>query len=328
MVNKKISRRKLIGSSSLAILGMLSGYGFISGQRTEVIVGRSRSQNKLPFRISLNTSTIMAYKLTVEEQIDLVAEAGFDGIELWVRDVNAYIEGGGTPEALAERLRQRNLVLENIIGFAQWFSDDPNTRKTGVEQMRQEMIMMARLGGKYIAAPVMGITSLNATMFSDYAGRYLDILKLSDETGVVPLLELWGHGALSQLSDCAHIAIATGHPKASMLLDFYHLYRGGNNWDTLDVINAGRLPVFHINDYPDNLAREQLQDADRIFPGDGICPFDKLIPKLYKAGFRGAFSIELFNQGYWDSMDVKTLLQQGYEKTYSVLTKSMRDVTS
>jgi sugar phosphate isomerase/epimerase len=45
----------------------------------------------------LNTSTIRAYNLPVEEQIDAVAEAGFDGIELWVRDVEAYINQEALP---------------------------------------------------------------------------------------------------------------------------------------------------------------------------------------------------------------------------------------
>ena len=328
MINKKISRRKLIGTSSVALLGIMSGYGFKSRYVTEAITSKTLSQHKLPFRISMNTSTIMAYQLTIEEQIDLVAEAGFDGIELWVRDVTSYIEGGGTPEALSERLRQKNLVLENMIGFAQWFSDDLAVRQNGINQLREEMQMIARIGGKYIAAPIMGLTVLDASMMSDYAGRYRTILQLADETGVTPILELWGHAALNQLADCAQIVIATGHPKASMLLDFYHLYRGGNSWDTLDVINAGRLPVFHINDYPENPPHEQLKDADRIFPGDGICPFNELIPKLYNAGFRGSFSIELFNQAYWDTMDVHTLLQQSYEKTYRVLTESLRGVAT
>jgi len=48
-----------------------------------------------------------------------------------------------------------------------------------------------------------------------------------------------------------------------------------------------------------------------------------LVPRMYNAGFRGAFSIELFNQGYWDTMDVGTLLKTGYQKTLNVLTKSM-----
>lgn len=118
-------------------------------------------------------------------------------------------------------------------------------------------------------------------------------------------IDLWGAGALNQLANCVQIIIATIHPKTTMLLDFYHLFRGGNSWSALDYINASRLPVFHINDYPEIPARKQLNDSDHIFPRDGICPFNKLIPKLYYSGFRGAFSIELFNKRYWKTTDAK-----------------------
>lgn len=51
-------------------------------------------ENPSPFRISLNTSTISGYKLPVREQIELCAETGFDGIELWIRDVETYMAEG------------------------------------------------------------------------------------------------------------------------------------------------------------------------------------------------------------------------------------------
>ena len=87
--------------------------------------------------------------------------AGFDGIELWVRDVEANIDQGGSAESIAEMLRSRNLVLENMIGFAPWFSEDAETRSNGLDQMRREMELTAKIGGKYIAAPIQGVKSLD-----------------------------------------------------------------------------------------------------------------------------------------------------------------------
>lgn len=323
MSDRKFSRRKMLGNSCLALIGAMSSYAFNSSDVSGLPSDKSNGKKKLPFRISLNTSTISAYKLSVEKQIDLVADAGFDGIELWVRDVTAYLNEGGTCESLQKRLMSRNLILENMIGFAPWFTEDLTARANGIEQLRQDMIMTAKLGGKYIAAPIQGIKTLDKMKFDDYAQRYRTILQLADQTGVTPIIELWGAGALNQLADCAQIVISTGDKNASMLLDFYHLYRGDNSWDTLDCINAYRLPVFHINDYPASPAREQLKDSDRVFPGDGICPFRVLIPKLFNAGFRGAFSVELFNKNYWATMDAPTILKTSYEKTYRVINDAM-----
>jgi 2-keto-myo-inositol isomerase len=322
MNGNKISRRKAIGTSLKASLAAMGGVA-LSTHARPAAVKTPLFKNQLPIRVSLNTSTLMPYKLPVDQQIALISEAGFDGVELWMRDIMAYLEAGGSAADLREKLEAGNLVLENIIGFSQWCNDDQEERKKAKEQLREEMEIIAAMGGKYIAAPVMGIKTLDRNMYDAYAERFLDILALEAETGVTPVIELWGAGALSKLSDCAQITIATGHPKATMLLDIYHLYRGGNSWDTLDCLNGHRLPVIHMNDYPASPARETLTDADRVFPGDGVCPFDKVISKLYLAGFRGAFSVELFNKGYWESMDAKTILKNSYEKTVKVVAHAL-----
>ena len=309
MMKSEMTRREMLRNSGIAIVAS----GLIG------VVPSSVAPKSNPYRVSLNTSTIRGYQLPVEKQVDLCAEAGFEGIELWVSDVEAYIKQGGTAAELGQRIKQHGLVLENMISFSTWMADDPGARKSGIKKMRQDMELTAQLGGRYIAAPVQGVPVFEKQHLSEYSDRYRMILEAGVQAGVTPLLELWGGGALSQLADTVSITIGSAHPDASMLLDFYHLYRGGNSFDSLRLINGGILPVFHINDYPASIPRTALNDSDRVFPGDGSCPFDKLIPVLYETGFRGAFSIELFNKSYWESMDVKTLLKQSYEKTATVV---------
>ncbi len=321
MPSDSFSRRNALKTGLAASLGLASGLAF--ARETNRQPGRPIAKHDLPFRVSLNTSTLMAYQLPVDRQIELIAAAGFDGTELWMRDIQAYLEQGGTRADLKDKLEAGNLVLENIIGFSQWCNDDAAERRKALDQLHGEMEIIADLGGKFIATPVMGISALDPAKFDEYAARYLAILELGDETGVTPLLELWGMGALHRVSDCAQITIATGHPKAAMLLDIYHVHRGGNTWNTVDVLNGGRLPVIHMNDYPATPAFNELTDADRVLPGEGSCSFDTVIPRLYKAGFRGGFSVELFNPGYWAQWSAEEMLAQSYARTVEVLTNAM-----
>ena len=323
MLEKKISRRNMLRTTGLAVLGStFAGLASCAPKKKEK-PSPEASSSKRPFRVCLNVSTIAGYKLPVQKQIDLCAEAGFEGIELWTRDVDAFVKQGGTYETLRRQLEGSGLLLENMIGFASWFADDPSKRKEGLNQMRHDMEMVAGLGGKFIAAPAQGVTQLDRTRLPEYSERYRAILDLGDEMGVTPILELWGAGVLNQLSDTMAIAIASGHSRASVLLDFYHLYRGGNSFDSLRLINGKILPVFHINDYPELPPRTELRDSDRVFPGDGICPFNKVLPLLYDSGFRGGLSVELFNKGYWETMDVKEVLKKSFEKTTPVINSSM-----
>ena len=45
-----------------------------------------------PFGFCFNTSTVRGQKLKLDEQVDLVIEAGYDGIEPWIRDIQAYVD--------------------------------------------------------------------------------------------------------------------------------------------------------------------------------------------------------------------------------------------
>jgi len=304
-----LTRRNFLGTTALAMSGLaLHGCKGIDAKEA------------LPFRISLNVSTIRTYRLPVDQQIEVCAAAGFDGIELWMPDIQDYLGKGGSTVDLAAKIKENNLILENIIGFAQWSADDDNRREGGFEQMQREMEITAALGGKYIAAPIMGVESLECSRMDEYAQRYLRIIEAGKPLGVTPLLELWGHSVLCKLADAVHIAIGTGHADANILLDFYHLYRGGNMFDSLKQINLARQPLIHANDYPASPPREQLRDSHRIYPGDGICPFDSVIPLLYDGGFRGAFSVELFNEEYCRDNTVEQVLATTFEKTKKVIT--------
>ena len=132
MLEKKISRRNMLRTTGLAVLGStFAGLASCAPKKKEE-PSPEASSSKRPFRVCLNVSTIAGYKLPVQKQIDLCAEAGFEGIELWTRDVDAFVKQGGTYETLRRQLEGSGLLLENMIGFASWFADDPSKRKEGL----------------------------------------------------------------------------------------------------------------------------------------------------------------------------------------------------
>lgn len=100
-------------SSGLALLGVRPGSAIDNADPV-------MSTKEIPFRISLNTSTISGYNLSVEQQIEYCAKAGFGGIELWTRDICAFLKKGGSYQQLVRKLQSGHLILENIIGFSPW----------------------------------------------------------------------------------------------------------------------------------------------------------------------------------------------------------------
>jgi 2-keto-myo-inositol isomerase len=95
------------------------------------------------------------------------------------------------------------------------------------------------------------------------------------------------------------VAVASGRADASLLLDVFHLYKSGTSFASLRQINGASLHLMHINDYPLVADPSTLGDGNRIYPGDGVAPFRQILRDLRDSGFRGHFSLELFNKEYW-----------------------------
>ena len=266
-----------------------------------------------PFRYCLNTGLLRGYELGVVEQLEIAGQAGYDGIEPWIPDLEAYQESGGSLAELRARITDLGLAVESAIGFAEWIVDDPAKRAAGLDQARRDMERVARIGGARIAAPPAGAVQGPALELAVVADRYRALLGVGEETGVVPQLEVWGFAAnLSRLAESTFVVMEASHPDACLLPDVYHLYKGGSGFEGLRQLGPHAVQVFHLNDYP-NLPREQIADKDRVLPGEGVAPLGTILGILRDNGCAPVLSIELFNEGYWKRYDAPTLAAKGLE---------------
>jgi 2-keto-myo-inositol isomerase len=125
--------------------------------------------------------------------------------------------------------------------------------------------------------------------------------------GVVPELEFWGTSAnLNRLAQAVFVAMETGHPKACVLADVFHLYKGGSGFLGLRMLGGNALQVFHMNDYPATPPRETIVDRDRVYPGDGIAPMNQILADLRRTNPALVLSLELFNPAYWKGDPLET----------------------
>lgn len=310
-----VTRRELLISSVLTAGTFLPDA--ISG--AELPKKPGNADHALPFRFCLNTGTISGYKLSMEEEIDIAAQAGYRHIEPWMRRITAYLEKGGKPAELRKRFDGAGLTIENVMTFSPWVVDDAAKRSAGIEQMKREMETIRELGGKRLAATAAGVGDVRMTDFRTMGDRYRTVLEIGETMDVVPQLEIWGGvKTLNCLADALAVAAEAGHPKAALLLDAFHLYRGGSSFEGLRMLNGRTMSVFHLNDYPAEPPREKAADKDRLFPGDGICPLNHVLRILRDTGFRGVLSLEVFNPLYWKKYDPVTLCKKGLEKMRAV----------
>ena len=308
----------------------LSRRGFIAGAGIVLTAGsvttswgakKQTSKTTVGFSYCFNTSTIRGQRLSLEKEIEITAKAGYHSIEPWVNKVHEYVKSGGNLEKLRRRINDLGLTVESAIAFSQWMVDDDAKRTEALEQNKRDMDVLARIGGKRIAAPPAGIRGPVDLMKA--AERYRTLLEIGDEMGIIPQVEVWGPSkGLYRLGQAMFIVIESGHPKACLLPDVYHIYKGGSDFNGLKAISHKAIQVFHLNDYPADPPRETINDRDRIYPGDGIAPLTQIIQDLYANHNEAVLSLELFNPTYWKQDPLK-VAKDGLAKMKTAVNKAL-----
>lgn len=290
--------------------------------------GHPVARPKPAFGFCLNTSTVRdkdGKSRPILELIDIATRAGYDAVEPWTAEIDAYLKGGGTLADLRKRIEQAGLKVPDVIGFSEWIVEDEGRRKKGLEQAKLDMGRAAELGCKRIAAPPVGATggtskrddpkfTLPVIDLLAAADRYRALLEVGKTMGVTPIVEIWGFSkTLRRLGEALCVAAECGDGTAAILPDVYHLYKGGSDFAGLGLLSANAVGIFHVNDYP-KIERDKIVDADRVYPGDGIAPLKEVFATLRAMNYAGYVSLELFNRDYW-KQDPHEVAKTGLAKT-------------
>jgi 2-keto-myo-inositol isomerase len=307
-----LSRRQAISTSGFLLTAALAGpsASAVAGSASTTVPNAGHSS----FRFCLNTATIRGQKLGIDRELKIASDAGYDAIEPWIESIDAYKSGGGNLSDLRKRASDLGVTIESAIGFPEWLVDDDARRAKGMERAKYEMDLLAQIGGKRLACPPSGITDLTGFDSAKATERYRALLEIGDGLGVLPQFELWGFSkSFHRLGDCVGVAMETGHPKACVLIDVFHLHKGGSDARGLRLLAGNTVQVLHMNDYPSDPPREKIDDSFRVYPGDGVAPIREILGILKGLGGPKVLSLELFSRKMWEQ-DPLTVAKAGLAK--------------
>ena len=260
------------------------------------------------FLYGLNTSTIQP--TPVLEKIRIAREVGYDAIELWVTDVEAYLEAGHPLSDVQHALDDSGLIRPSMIFLKGWCESDPKLLSEGLDTCRRRLEIAQQLQvQRMVAGPPPGKVSI--PQVTDAYGRLLEI---SLEFEVPASIEFLGFvESINTLEAAWAICQGVKHPDATLTNDAWHLFRGGSDLATVNEIPPERVSIVHWDDAPRNVERTKQTDADRVMPGDGILDLYDLAQQLKSTGYRGVLSLELFHRGYWEQ-DAEEVARMGLER--------------
>jgi len=320
-----LSRRDLLKTSALGGLAAttLGTAGCRSteqsAKRREPATAPRRYQNgRSPWPICLDFATIRPSPTVAK--IRIAAAAGYDAIEPWEGDLHRYEQDGGDLKDLGKRIKDMGLFVPSVIGL---WGAIPATREAfdkSLVDTRRRMRQAADVGAKHIQVVPQPKRPWEQFDPKWAADRYRELIEIGlNDYGIRPALVFVEFlPGVKRMGQAAAIAIDANHPQAKIIPDVFHMLIGDSGFNGLRHMNGEFFAIFQFNDAPKNIPVADMQDKDRVYPGDGILPLPDILNDLHATGYTGCVSLELYNPTYWEQ-DHLEVAKTGLAKTLSVI---------
>jgi 2-keto-myo-inositol isomerase len=267
-------------------------------------------------RFAMHSTTMGAASLL--DSIDIARSAEFDAFEIGDVKLAQHVAAGGTIDDVRDALVQAGI---EALSFN---SSEPLALPRGTDDVpalaRSHDALCERVAalgcGLLVVRPPRELEHSTPKVWRDTASRTLaSVGRAANAHGIRAALEFIGTGASTVRTLAAACEVAgSAAPPIGLVLDAFQFYAGASTWDMLDGVSADTVCLVRLND-SNKKPLEDLTDADRALPGDGVVPMRELLRQVESAGYRGAYSIQLSRPDYseWEPRRLARVAHESLE---------------
>ncbi|NUM54242.1 MAG: sugar phosphate isomerase/epimerase [Candidatus Hydrogenedentes bacterium] len=258
-------------------------------------------------QLAINSVSNLPHGL--EANLDAYAAAGFKNVEFYLKHVWDYIKKGHSPKDVRAMLDARGLKC--IGGFetiVKCFAPDDVRRKNHAT-VRQNAELLKELGGSIL---VVGTDGPNPAQrkagdpIKAMAQAFNDVARSIERTGVTLCIEFNWSPYVKSLRTACEIARLSRRKNVGVLFDPAHYHCTPTKMEHIDGASVPFIRYVHVNDMRNKPGELSDCNADRALPGKGCLPLRELFGRIEQHGYRGYFSIEMFDQELWNMPPMKS----------------------
>ncbi len=270
-------------------------------------------------RLGFNGATSMK-RADLPKDIEVAALAGYDALEIWGAKLEEYLRSHSVADL--GRLFEESKIRPLSINSIEFITFKSGSEWDKVASACHEYCRIAQAIGcqSVVVVPSPRPAGLQDAHVARESVRALrELSSIAGGYGVSLAFEFLGFEWCSvvTLDQCSAIVDEVGRDNVGMVLDTFHFFAGGSELDSISRVNPTRLLILHMSD-AEAKPRRELQDADRLFPGDGVIPLRAMLERLRRIGYDGFASVEIFRPEYWE-WDPLRLAQTARQKALEVL---------
>ncbi len=239
---------------------------------------------------------------TLEGKLSAVKQAGFEQIMLNARDIVGHPNG---IEAAVSAVKTSGLRVTGFQVLRDFEGLSGHLHEYKVDIAKSMLEMCAALDSKVLL--VCSSTSTHATQ--DYESLAKDLRKLAMlaiPKGIKVAYEglSWGR-TINEFAQAWDIVERADIPNLGIGIDSFHILATQSSLDDLEIIDPEKIFLVQLADFmwqeiPSVEERITTARHFRVFPGEGVHSefLADLVTRLYKLGYRGDYSFEVFNDDY------------------------------
>jgi sugar phosphate isomerase/epimerase len=216
----------------------------------------------------------------LEAVLDGVAAAGFAAIGL-----DHYTLGHRDPNRVASALRARGIACSDV-GIVQ------------IGELQRADLERLAEAGSALGATLCIAALYRALPHADVVRELRAAAAVLAPAGIRLAFEFTSYGNTISLAEAVAICDDVGWERCGLLVDAWHVFRGGESLADVAALDSGRIALVHVDDG----AAEPLADGmvegrfHRLLPGAGAFDLDGFFDALAAAGYAGPVSVEVLSE--------------------------------
>ena len=233
---------------------------------------------------------------TLPEKLAAISAAGFDGVEIFENDLLYY---PGTPADVRKMAADLGLTITLFQPFRDFEGASRPQFASNLERARRKFALMHELGCNtmLLCSNVAPDCSPNLDLqVSDLA--HLAELAQRNEITVGYEALAWGTH-VNRYRQAWERVKQVNSPALGLVLDSFHVLSLGDQLINLDDIPVDKITFLQLADAP--LMKMDVLEWSRhfrCFPGQGELPVVEFTRLLTEKGYRGPWSLEIFNDSF------------------------------
>ncbi|MEU5842373.1 TIM barrel protein [Rhodococcus sp. NPDC047139] len=227
------------------------------------------------------------------DKLDAIAEAGFDGIEIFDNDLTA---SPLSPTEVARRCSDLGLTVDLFQPIRDIEGIEPARFSDVLHRVRRKLEVMDQLGARtFLACSNALPTALDDPGLS--AAQLHAVGELAADFGVTFAYEAlaWGRH-VNRVGQAWSLVQRADHPAVTLAVDTFHMLARGDDGTALAGIPGDRIGFLQVADAPvlDMNVLEWSRHF-RCFPGQGMLDVSGVVAAVLDTGYDGPLSLEVFS---------------------------------